>query len=141
MASVCPRTRTTRPRTGRTRHKGLGSLAFRQYAYGLLTLRRIGRRHLRVIATAVVPGVCAVVIDDASPEWPYQQVAAQIRQRVQSGELGPRLPSYMTLAHELGVAPMTVQRAIKVLKDEGLLVTYPGRGTYVRKDGEAPRQP
>ena len=75
-------------------------------------------------------------VDEASPDWPYQQVAAKIRERIRAGELGPRLPSYMTLAHELEVSPMTVQRAIKVLKDEGLVVTYPGRGTFVVPPGE-----
>ena len=70
-------------------------------------------------------------IDAASQAWPYQQAAARIRERIQAGELGPRLPSYMTLAHELGVSPMTVQRAIGVLRDEGLIVTIPGRGVFV----------
>jgi GntR family transcriptional regulator len=79
--------------------------------------------------------VCGVGIDDASPDWPYQQVAAQIRERIQAGTLGPRLPSYMALAHELEVSPMTVQRAIRVLRDEGLVVTYPGRGTFVAPPG------
>jgi DNA-binding GntR family transcriptional regulator len=37
----------------------------------------------------------------------------------------------MSIAHDLDVAPMTVQRAIKVLVDEGLVVTRPGRGTFV----------
>lgn len=75
--------------------------------------------------------VYGVGIDAASPDWPYQQVADRIRERIQAGELGPRLPSYMTLAHELQVSPMTVQRAIGVLRDEGLVVTRPGRGTFV----------
>jgi GntR family transcriptional regulator len=78
--------------------------------------------------------VRGVEVSPDAPEWPYQQVARLIRQRIQTGELGPRLPSYMDLAHELGVAPMTVQRAIGVLREEGLVVTYPGRGTFV-KDG------
>ena len=74
-------------------------------------------------------------IDASSPDWPYQQVAARIRERIQAGELGPRLPSYMTLAHDLRVSPMTVQRAIGVLRDEGLVVTVPGRGAYVTGPG------
>lgn len=73
-----------------------------------------------------------VGIDEASPDWPYQQVAARIRERIRAGELGPRLPSYMDLAHQLEVSPMTVQRAIKVLRDEGLVVSIPGRGTFVK---------
>jgi DNA-binding GntR family transcriptional regulator len=80
--------------------------------------------------------VCGVSIDADSPDWPYQQVAARIRERIRAGELGPRLPSYMNLAHELGVSPMTVQRAIGVLRDEGLVVTYPGRGTFVVPEGQ-----
>jgi len=75
--------------------------------------------------------VCGVNIDAGSPDWPYQQVASRLRERIRAGELGPRLPSYMALAHELGVSPMTVQRAIRVLRDEGLVVTYPSRGTFV----------
>jgi GntR family transcriptional regulator len=77
--------------------------------------------------------VCDVGIDPDAPDWPYQQVAAKIRERIRAGELGPRLPSYVTLAHELEVSPMTVQRAIGILRDEGLVVTYPGRGTFVAK--------
>ncbi len=75
--------------------------------------------------------VCGVGIDAGSPDWPYQQVAATIRERIRAGGLGPRLPSYMDLAHELEVSPMTVQRAIRVLRDEGLVHTVPGRGTFV----------
>ena len=80
--------------------------------------------------------VYRVSIDESSPDWPYQQAAARIRDRIAAGEIGPRLPSYMDLAHELDVSPMTVQRAIKVLVDEGLVVTYPGRGTFVTPESE-----
>ena len=73
------------------------------------------------------------MIDPDSPQWPYQQVAAILRGRINSGELGPRLPSHQQLANELDVSPMTVQRAIKVLKQEGLLYSEPGRGTFVRQ--------
>jgi DNA-binding GntR family transcriptional regulator len=76
-----------------------------------------------------------VGIDTGSPDWPYQQVAAVIRDRIRAGELGPRLPSYMDLAHELKVSPMTVQRAIGVLRDEGLIITIRGRGTFVAPEG------
>ena len=82
--------------------------------------------------------MCDVGIDPDAPDWPYQQVAARIRDRIRAGELGPRLPSYHDLANEMGVAPMTVQRAIRVLVDEGLVRTVPGRGTFVAK---RPRQP
>lgn len=79
--------------------------------------------------------MCGVGIDEGSPDWPYQQAAARIRERIRAGELGPRLPSYMSLAHELEVSPMTVQRAIRLLREEGLVYTVPGRGTFVAGRG------
>ncbi len=74
-----------------------------------------------------------MTVDDASPEWPYRQLAGQLRARIESGELGPRLPSIMMLAEEAGVSTRTMQRAVDVLKGEGILYTAPGRGTFVRK--------
>ena len=63
----------------------------------------------------------------------YQQLAALLRARIESGEFPPRsrIPSLRQLEAEYDVAPMTVRRAIQVLVDEGLVVTYPGRGTFV----------
>jgi len=75
------------------------------------------------------------VINRDAAEWPYEQVAAILRARIKTGELGPKLPSYMQLASELEVAPMTVQRALRVLKDEGLIYGRPGLGTFVRESG------
>ena len=43
----------------------------------------------------------------------------------------PRLPSAITLAEQMGVAPNTVQRAMKVLREEGLVYSVSGGGTFV----------
>ena len=72
-----------------------------------------------------------VVISRDAREWPYEQAAAILREQIRAGELGPRLPSQMRLAEQLGVSPMTVQRALKVLKDEGRIESRPGLGTFV----------
>jgi DNA-binding GntR family transcriptional regulator len=72
------------------------------------------------------------MVDPDAPEWPKEQVAAILRGRIERGELAGRLPSYMTLATELDVAPMTVQRALAILKAEGLIYSVPGRGTFVK---------
>ena len=77
-----------------------------------------------------------MTIDEASPEWPYRQLAAQLKTRIERGELGPRLPSIMTLAEEAGVSTRTMQRAIDLLKVEGVLYTAPGRGTFVVPEAE-----
>ena len=49
-----------------------------------------------------------------------------------SGPPGERLPSIPALAEAYGVAKQTVQRTIDQLRVEGLLITRPGSGTYVR---------
>jgi GntR family transcriptional regulator len=72
------------------------------------------------------------MIDPSAPDWPRQQAAAIIRQRIASGEYGPQLPSQMALAEKLGVSPKTVEKALEILKAEGLVYGVPGRGTFVR---------
>ncbi|MFC7612386.1 GntR family transcriptional regulator [Actinokineospora soli] len=51
-------------------------------------------------------------------------------------EPGDRLPSFTELAERFGVATMTAQKAVGVLRDEGLVVTRQGRGTFVRQRTE-----
>jgi GntR family transcriptional regulator len=70
-------------------------------------------------------------IDPAAPEWAHMQVAAQLRAQIAAGTLGPKLPTHMALADLFGVAPKTVQRALTLLKDEGLIYGRPGLGTFV----------
>ncbi len=70
-------------------------------------------------------------IDPASPDHPYVQVADQLRTRITSREITAVLPSIMELTEETGLAPNTIRRAIKILVDEGLVQTIPGRGTFV----------
>lgn len=80
--------------------------------------------------------------DDARP--PYLQLADLIRADIQSGKYQPgsKLPTYRELADEHGVAAMTVQSAFRVLKDEGLISSQQGRGSFVRSDQlSAPAEP
>jgi DNA-binding GntR family transcriptional regulator len=70
-------------------------------------------------------------VNRESPDWPKVQVAARLREQIKAGELGPKLPSHMVLAEQLGVATMTVQRALQILRDEGLIYSVPGLGTFV----------
>ena len=72
-------------------------------------------------------------IDPASPEHPYRQVAAQLREQIESGRIASQLPSITDLTEETGLAVGTVRRAINILVKEGLVQTVPGRGTYVRR--------
>jgi GntR family transcriptional regulator len=74
-----------------------------------------------------------VGIDHSAPQYVYRQLAEIIREQVRSGALPPRrkLPSLRELEDTYDIAPMTVRRAIRLLVDEGWVVTYPGRGTFV----------
>ncbi|MEV4260579.1 GntR family transcriptional regulator [Kribbella sp. NPDC049584] len=72
-------------------------------------------------------------LDKTSTSAPYLQVAQAIRDSIVSGELRPgdRLPTGPKLAKELGVATMTVRRAIELLRREGLLRSTQGVGVFV----------
>jgi DNA-binding GntR family transcriptional regulator len=72
-----------------------------------------------------------VTVDRNAPQWPRQQAADRIRQRIKAGEIGPKLPSHRELAEQMGVAPRTLDRALKILIDEGLIFSIPGLGTFV----------
>ncbi|MFJ5140534.1 TetR/AcrR family transcriptional regulator C-terminal domain-containing protein [Streptomyces sp. NPDC088707] len=64
---------------------------------------------------------------------PYLAIAAELRRRVQVGELGPgdRLPSTRAITREWGVAMATATKALAVLRQEGLARPEPGVGTVV----------
>ncbi len=63
----------------------------------------------------------------------HEQVAAEIRRAIAEGEAGPgdRLPLAQDLAAVLGVNKNTVLRALRMLRDEGLLEFGRGRGITV----------
>lgn len=63
----------------------------------------------------------------------YQQIAAAVRGALLRGELEPgeRLPPGRQLAEALGVNLDTVQRAYRLLADEGVVASRVGRGTRI----------
>ncbi len=74
-----------------------------------------------------------VKVDRAEPTELHVQVAAEIRRAIADGEAGPgeRLPPARDLAAVLGVNANTVLRALRALRDEGLLEFRRGRGVTV----------
>ncbi|MFN8499427.1 MAG: substrate-binding domain-containing protein [Anaerolineae bacterium] len=73
------------------------------------------------------------VLDSASPEPYYAQLARQLRQAIAAERLQPgsALPPVRTLAQALGCTPGTVARAYAALQREGLLTGRRGGGTHV----------
>ena len=62
----------------------------------------------------------------------FVQLADQLRDAITAGEIGPgeALPSLAAMVTETGLSMSTVQRAVRVLAGEGLVVTVPGRGIF-----------
>src|SRR5499427_9101841 len=74
-----------------------------------------------------------VKIDRSEPTELHEQVAAELRRAIADGEAKPseRLPPARDLAAVLGVNTNTVLRALRQLRDEGLLEFRRGRGITV----------
>jgi len=84
--------------------------------------------------------------DQGGPGYMYAKVADHVAARIAAGDLPPgaMLPNERDMAADYGVAVGTVRRAVEELRDRGLVVTLPAKGTFVRlplrgADSEAPR--
>jgi DNA-binding transcriptional regulator YhcF (GntR family) len=79
-------------------------------------------------------------LDPDDPRPPFQQVANALRAAILTKKFAPgeRLPSGTELAKRYGVARMTVQSALGLLRDDGLIVSRQGSGVFVRERTERP---
>lgn len=73
------------------------------------------------------------MIDLDGPDPLYVQLANILRSRIEDGTYPPNraIPSVAALIEEFSLSTMTVQKSVKVLKDEGRLRAVKGRGTFV----------
>ncbi|MGW8569760.1 GntR family transcriptional regulator [Streptomyces niveus] len=69
--------------------------------------------------------------DPTRPKW--QQIAETIRQRIADGTYPPqhRL-SEVKLSEEFDVARVTLRKAVADLREDGLIITTPGMGSFVK---------
>jgi len=77
----------------------------------------------------------------ADGQPPFRQIAAQLRGEITAGRYRPgdRLPTTAQMAAHFGCATATAGSAVRILREESLISSVPGRGTFVRSPG-APEQ-
>jgi DNA-binding GntR family transcriptional regulator len=65
------------------------------------------------------------------PRW--RQLADLIKERIAAGLYQPRqpIPSEHALVQETGLSRSTVQKALRSLRDEGVVYSVQGLGTFV----------
>jgi GntR family transcriptional regulator len=68
------------------------------------------------------------------PVPPYRQLAALLREQITSGQIQPgqTIPSKRTLRELHDIGANTIDKAISLLKAEGLVETSLGLGIFVR---------
>lgn len=66
-------------------------------------------------------------------DYLYQQIAESVRQEILEGirKPGEKLPTVRKMTEFWHCTPGTVQRAYKILSQQGLVVSRPGQGTHV----------
>ena len=75
------------------------------------------------------------MVDRMADRSVVRQVADALRADITSGALpvGAPLPSEATIVQRFEVARATARAAVAILRAEGLVVTYSGRGSFVRE--------
>jgi DNA-binding GntR family transcriptional regulator len=66
---------------------------------------------------------------------PYLRVSADLRRKIEEGELlpGEQLPSLDRLSADYRISRATAQKAVRVLIGEGLAVSRPRWGVFVKQ--------
>ena len=79
-----------------------------------------------------------ILIDVKSRQPIYEQLYNGIVRLSALGAMlpGEQLPSVRSLAQELGVNPNTVQKAYQLLERDGLIVSAPGKGSFLADQGD-----
>ena len=78
------------------------------------------------------------MVDRGSPHTVTAQIAAALREAIDTGELRPgdAVPSEVHLAQRYGVSRGTARSAVAALRAEGRVRTHFGRGTFVAEPSD-----
>ncbi|MBP3541689.1 MAG: GntR family transcriptional regulator [Clostridia bacterium] len=76
------------------------------------------------------------LVNPKSKQPLYEQLVEQLRRQLILGgmEAGAAMPSVRQLATELGINPNTIQKAYRRMEEEGMIISVPGRGSFVSDD-------
>ncbi|HHY42051.1 MAG TPA: GntR family transcriptional regulator [Thermoanaerobacterales bacterium] len=74
-----------------------------------------------------------ISISNIDPRPLYEQIYESIKSKILKGELKPgdALPSIRQLAQDLKISVITIKRAYLELEQEKLIITRPGKGSFV----------
>jgi DNA-binding GntR family transcriptional regulator len=65
------------------------------------------------------------------PMPPYKRIAADLREKISTMRAGEQIPSVTEITVAYGVSRNTALRAIRLLRDEGLITVEQGWGSFV----------
>lgn len=76
------------------------------------------------------------LVNPRSKQPLYEQLVEQLRRQLMLGSIqaGEPMPSVRQLATELGINPNTIQKAYRRMEDEGMILSVPGKGSFVSDD-------
>jgi DNA-binding GntR family transcriptional regulator len=80
----------------------------------------------------------ASALDPDGPVPLWRQLADDLRARIEAGEFAPgrAIPSMRVLCQSYDVGQKTAEHALSWLAGQGVTVTVPGKGSYVRDPGK-----
>lgn len=73
------------------------------------------------------------LVNPRSKQPLYEQLVEQLRRQIVLGGMkaGAAMPSVRQLATELGINPNTIQKAYRRMEEEGMILSIPGKGSFV----------
>ena len=76
------------------------------------------------------------LVNPRSKQPLYEQLVEQLRRQIVLGGMkaGAAMPSVRQLATELGINPNTIQKAYRRMEEEGMILSIPGKGSFVSDD-------
>lgn len=79
-----------------------------------------------------------VIWKPSIPRW--KQLREILAERITSGVYAPgaKMPSVLELHEEFGLATATIQKAVGQIREDGLIYTEPGLGSFVTAPEDRP---